>query len=191
MEADWEFEIGGDAPVMEPCWAGFVDLRTAPDRVREIIEAQQLPGLAEALVRLNAEGSPFWTSKCDVFRPEEIDADELEAQADETVHRVACYIDLLPRSDHVWNLPLKAERACKQLCTRLRGILLRCCRVDLVIRRAVVGDRNDLGATAYLTACGRTELEARARLGECLAASAEIAGAVPEGSREGRTGARK
>ena len=31
MEADWEFEVGGDAPVIEALWAGFVDLRSQPD----------------------------------------------------------------------------------------------------------------------------------------------------------------
>jgi hypothetical protein len=191
MEADWEFEVGRDAPMMEACWTGFVDLRAAPDRVGEIGETRGLPGLANALVRLNAEGSSFWTSKCDVFQPEEIDADEVDAQADETDHRAACYIDLLLRSDQVWNLPLEAEHDCKQLCTRLRRIPLRCCRVDLVIRRAVVGDWNGLGATAYFTACGRTELEASERLAECLAAFAETAASVPESSGESGAGARK
>ena len=191
MEADWEFEIGGDAPVMEGCWAGFVDLRTAPDRVGEIVETRRLPGLADALVRLNAEGSSFWTSKCDVFQPKEIDADELVAQADETDHRIACYIDLLLRSDQAWNVPLKAEGDCKQLCTLLRGIPLRCCRVDLVIRRAVVEGVNELGATAYFTACGRTEPDAGARLAECLAAFADLAVWASESSGESGAGARK
>lgn len=191
MEADWEFEIGSGAPVMEPRWAGFVDLRTAPYRVGEIVETRGLSGLAEALVRLNAEGSQFWTSKCDVFRPEEIDADELGAQADETGHRIACYIDLLPRNDQSWRVPFKAERDCKEICTRLRSIPLRRCRVDLVIRRAVVEDVNEFGVTAYFTACGRTEQEARARLAACLAAFAEIAVAVPESREESGAGARK
>ena len=30
MEADWELEIGGDAPVIEAHWTGFVDLRADP-----------------------------------------------------------------------------------------------------------------------------------------------------------------
>ena len=27
MEADWEFEVGGEAPVIEASWEGFIDLR--------------------------------------------------------------------------------------------------------------------------------------------------------------------
>ena len=189
MEADWEFDIGGDAPVIDALWTGFIDLGTAPLRVGEINETQGQPGLAEALVRLNAEDAPFWTSKSDVFRPEEMDADELEAHADETHHRAACYIDLLKRKP-VWNFPLEAERDCKQLCKRLREIPLRCCRVDLVIRRAVIGDVNSLGATAYFTACGGTELQARTTLAECLSAFSDVAAPPPEAVRSG-TGSRK
>ncbi len=32
MEADWEFEVGGDAPVIEAHWPGFVDLRQNPEQ---------------------------------------------------------------------------------------------------------------------------------------------------------------
>src|SRR4051812_38986462 len=53
MEADWEFEIGGDAPVIEANWKGFVDLCAHPERVSELTECGELPALAEALVRLN------------------------------------------------------------------------------------------------------------------------------------------
>ena len=39
MEADWEFEVGGDAPVIEACWEGFIDLRKTPERARQLPEA--------------------------------------------------------------------------------------------------------------------------------------------------------
>lgn len=175
MEADWEIGIGGDAPVIDADWPGFVDLTASPERVNEITETQLQPGLAEALVLLNAANSPVWTSKTDVFVPEAVDPDELDAPHNAAIHAVACYIDLLTRSDQVWNLLSQAEHACRQLCFRLRTIPLRCCRVDLVIRRAIVAGRNDLGTTVYLTACGRTPMDAKARMSECLSA---FAGAV-------------
>jgi hypothetical protein len=70
MEADWEFEVGGDAtvpeaPIIDACWSGFVDLQSAPERARLLPEASQFPALADALVKLNGVGSPVWTSKCD------------------------------------------------------------------------------------------------------------------------------
>ena len=173
MEADWEIEIGGDAPVIDADWPEFVDLGRSPARVSEIAEARLQPGLAEALVRLNAAPSPVRTCKTDVFVPEQVDPDELDAPHETANHAVACYIDLLMRSDQVWNTPPEAERACKQLCTRLRAIPLRRCRVDLVIRRAIVAGANDLGVTVYLTACGQTLMDAKTRLQECLSAFAD------------------
>jgi len=70
MEADWEVEIGGGAPIIDACWDGLVHLQTAPERAAELPEAADLPRLAEALVRLNAPRSPVWTSKCDVWPPQ-------------------------------------------------------------------------------------------------------------------------
>jgi len=169
MEADWEFDIGGDAPVIDAHWTGFVDLRAAPNRAGNLPEARQLPGLADALVRLNAANSPVWTSKTDVFMPEQIDPDEVDAADAEAAHAIACYVDILRRCDRQWDSPLKAEVACRELCARLGDMPLRRCRVDVVVRRAHIGpDPSDLGVTAYLTACGETESEAKSRLAECL-----------------------
>lgn len=171
MEADWEFEIGGDAPVIVTHWPGFVDLRVDPNRSFELAEARQLHGLADVLAQLNGMDSPVWTCKTDVFDPGPVDPNELEATGDETKHVIACYVDLLMRSDQQWNSPLKAERACRVLCARLRNIPLKRCRVDLVVRRAhIEPDLNDLGATAYFTASGLFESDAKSRLTECLAA---------------------
>ncbi|WP_348264806.1 hypothetical protein P8935_09765 [Telmatobacter sp. DSM 110680] len=186
MEADWEFEIGNDAPIIEAHWAGFVDLRVEPARASQLAETQQLPGLAEALERLNAINSPVWTCKTDVFVPGHIDPDELDAAGEESSHSIACYVDLLMRSDQQWNLPFKAERSCKVLCAQLRNIPLRCCRIDLIVRQAhIESDLNDLGATAYLSACGSTESGARLQLTECLSQFAKLL--VPEPKRDSRT----
>jgi hypothetical protein len=179
MEADWEFEIGGDAPVIEPRWQGFVDLRADPTRASDLAEALQLPALADALVRLNATGSPVWTCKTDVFMPDQIDPDELDAAGAEAAYAIACYVDLLTRGDRQWD-PIKAEVACRKLCARLRDIPLRRCRVDMIIRRARIRpDENDLGVTAYLTACGETESDAKSRLAECLSLFSQAIVPVP------------
>jgi hypothetical protein len=157
MEADWEIEIGGDAPVIEAQWEGFVDLRKRPDRAHSLAEEEQLPGLAEVLIRLNAPESPVWTSKCDVWGVSEFDPDELDASQDAALRGIASYIDVLSRSEQSWLHLDKAKAACEAICARLRAVPFRCCRVDLVIRRATMeGDRDNLGITAYLTACGAT-----------------------------------
>jgi hypothetical protein len=180
MEADWEFEIGGDAPVIEPHWQGFVDLRADPRRAVDLAEALLLPGLADALMRLNATGSPVWTCKTDVFVPGPIDPGELDAAAAEASHAIACYVDLLMRSDLQWDLPRDTEIACRELCARLRDIPLRRCRVDMVIRRAHIDpDAHGLGVTTYFTACGETESDAKSRLAECLSLFSQAIVPVP------------
>lgn len=182
MEADWEFEIGADAPVIEPRWPGFVDLRAQPELAARLPEAVVFPALAQALARLNAHASPFWTSKCDFFpslTAAEFDAGELDASSADAVHAAACYIDLLPSSGLEWGHPDRAAEECKRICARLRSIPLRCCRADLVIRRVssppafAAPDHVDLGITAYLTAGGATHQDAAAVLSGALAVWAD------------------
>jgi hypothetical protein len=185
MEADWEFEVGGDAPVIEACWPGFVDLRWTPRsardlpaRVRRLPEVIHLPALAAVLERLNSQSSPVWTSKCDfwpVLGAEEFDADELDAPAGCSAHAMGCYVDLLPRSDQQWPSSGMVEAACKELCARLRVVPLRCCRVDLIVRRAQIApDSMGTGITAYITAGGTTAGEARSALETALATFADV-----------------
>jgi hypothetical protein len=198
MEADWEFELGSGAPIIDAEWEGRVDLTAHPERARELPEAAEFPdianALAYALVRLNAADSPVWTAKCDVWivDPEEthLDADDLGAPPQSLAAARACYIDLLPRAPRQWDAPsvpdelapdelAAASRDCVALCAMLQPIPLRCCRADLVIRRAVLRDGADmLGVTAYLTACGPTDVAA----GETLAQALHVfADSVSEG----------
>ena len=174
MEADWEFEVGPDAagstaPVIEAAWAGFVDLERNPESARNLPEAAQLPGLAEALIRLNDAASPVWTSKCDVWPSIEagdFDPDELDAPPNSSAHATGCYIDLLPRAGRQWREPETAAARCREVCGFLHKVPLRCCRADLVIRRAIItanpSDQEPeiLGVTAYLTACGTSQAAA-------------------------------
>ena len=169
MEADWEAEIGKEAPVIDASWPGFVDLRVAPERAAQLPEAQQLPALADALVRLNAPCSPVWTAKSDVWDPDEFDPDELDAPADAGTYAIACYIDLLPRTDQQWPTPADAIAAAKAISARITPVVLRSCRADLVLRRAFIAPaRPDLGITAYLTAIGSTRMEAVSTLAAAL-----------------------
>ena len=134
-----------------------------------------MPELAAALAQLNTDNSPVWTSKTDVFVFDQIDFDELDAKREEAAHAIACYVDLLPRSKQQWVLPAQAEADCKLICAKLRSSRLSRCRADLVIRRAVIAsDSHGLGVTAYLTACGATQDDAKLRLAECLAMFAGI-----------------
>jgi hypothetical protein len=183
MEADWELEIGGDAPIIDACWEGLIDVRSTPERASLFPEARQLPGLAEALVQLNAPLSSFWTSKCDVWFPDKFDRDELDAYPEEGNTALACYIDLLPRTTREWSVE-EAIAACTAICARLRSFPLRCCRADLIVRSAcVMQHRRDLGVTAYLTACGSTPEQAQATLQTALSCFAQAVLPPPSPSR--------
>ena len=132
-------------------------------------ESKQLAGLSEALIQLNSGASPVWTAKCDVWRPEEFAWDEMEANAEEGKCAIACYVDLLPRTNRQWPSIEQTVAACRSLCARLRETRLRCCRADLIVRGALIGpDPMTLGITAYLTACGATLEDASAVLASAL-----------------------
>jgi len=185
LEADWGFEVGGDAPVIDALWPGFIDLRWTPQRANDmrariisLPESAQLPGLATTLEMLNAENSPVWTSKCDFWpdlQADEFDPDELDAPAGHFAHASGCYIDLLPKGDLQWTIPQTAAASCSQLCVGMHAIALRCCRLDLVVRRSlIVPYHMDFGITAYFTACGSTGGNAVQTLEEALAAFAGV-----------------
>jgi hypothetical protein len=179
MEADWEVEIGGGAPVIEFDWPGFIDLRTHPDRIVEIGEAADFPPLGALLLALNApERSPLWTSKCDLWEPEPA--------------TIACYIDLLPLEGKVFAKWQQAEIFCRKYVARLELISLPECSPDrnsessqdrsivLVIRQAVAGSTEGFGITAYLSAKGREQADAAAALvGVMTAFSGALPAAAP------------
>lgn len=157
MEADWEVEIGGGAPVIDAHWPGFIDLRAFPDRISEIAEAREFQPLANLLLRLNSNRSPLWTSKCDMWRPAE--------------GRLACYIDLLPRDGSVFAEWKQAEAFCRDLIVRLRTAASPASSTvplgqlhfvndhteglegsaTLVIREALLEDSQGFGITAYFS----------------------------------------
>ena len=174
MEADWEVELGGAARVIEPDWAGFVDLRSSPGLVQKLAEVSQLPPLAEVLIRLNSLDSPIWTSKCDVWVVTDFDPDELDASPEYARYALACYLDLVPGSNRQWPTSQAIIDWCTTICKRLRVFPLRRCRTDLIVRHAVhSSQRLDFGVTAYLTACGPTPDAAHATLSAVLSAFAD------------------
>jgi hypothetical protein len=187
MEADWEFELGPDAegfaaPVIETQWAGFVDIQRYPERAGDLPESVLFPALGATLIQLNANDSLVWTSKCDYWpnlEANEFDPDELDAPPGSTAHAMGCFIDVIPKKDQQWDLPEMAEKACKRICGLLNTVPVRCCRADLVIRRAFISpDRMDLGITAYLTSCGESVAEAKRTLEAALAAFTDALGAT-------------
>jgi len=160
MEADWEVEVGGGAPVIEALWAGYVDLRQSPERVEEIAEATAFPALGRLLLALNGADSPVWTAKCDVWEPEEAELGAVELESRERVAQVvalprcalACYVDLLPREGNVFAQWKQAEDFCREWVARLAAFTLPGCSANLIVRQAIAGEAEGFGITAYLSA---------------------------------------
>jgi len=183
MESDWEIELGAEAPVIDAAWSGWVDLRANPARIAELPEAADFPALAAALLALNALASPLWTAKCDLWPvddPGELDPDELGATPEECAAALACYIDCLPLATGLFPTLASGEAWLRAAVAGLRRIESPNCRADLILRRAVTATEEGFGVTAYLTACGATEAEARSELGRSLATFAQVAGDTPQ-----------
>jgi hypothetical protein len=181
LQADWEIEIGGDAPVIDASWPGFMDLRNRPGRAAALPEVRLLPQLAPALVHLNTPHSPFFTAKCDVWPLDQIDPLEFEASSESSSFALACYIDMVPRDPELWPRHEQAIAWCEGLCARLHVATLPNCRADLILRRAIVApDRHTYGLTAYLSACGARAEAAHTQLAAALAAFVDaVASADP------------
>ena len=171
MDADWEVEVGGGAPVIEAFWPGFVDLRRSPERLGEIAEAAAFPALADLLRALNGSASPLWTAKCDVWEP----AGTPDAAAGQTAG-LACYVDLLPVEGQVFAQWTQAEGFCRAWIARLAPLPLPDCGLELIVRQALAGAVEGFGVTAYLSGTGRDRSAAAEALSAALVA---FAGAVP------------
>ncbi len=177
MEADWEIEIGGGAPVIEALWPGFVDLRQQPERLAEITEAASFPPLAGLLRALNDASSPVWTAKCDLWETELAEADEagLSSAAAATLEptTVACYIDLLPRAGQVFAQWQQAKAFCCACIAHLAQSALPGCHAELIVRQAVAGVAEGFGVTAYLSGAGNDLPAASEALAAALNAFAD------------------
>ena len=175
MEADWEIEVGGGAPVIDALWSGFVDLRQAPERIEELSEALAFAPLAKFLVRVNGAASSLWSSKCDVWEPAveaEADPDRIEPAVDSiepicskagarttgVSAGLACYIDLLPRRNLLFTQWEEAESFCRTCVERLESVDLLVGQVDLIVRQAIAGETEGFGITAYVSVVGTAPL---------------------------------
>jgi hypothetical protein len=177
MEADWEVEIGGSAPVIEADWSGFVELHNHPECIGKIVEAATFPALASLLLVLNAPESPVWTAKCNLWEPESA--------------ALAAYIDILPREGIVFGDWQQAEAICREYVGRLEALALpECesdCRIDLVIRQAHASGAEGFGITAYLSTKGAAREESRTAMAVLMAG---FANALPRRKPPETTGSK-
>ena len=177
MEADWSVEIGKDLPVIVAPWEGFVDLRHDAAAVNRIAEADGNPALIDALTKLNASGSPVFTSKCDFWTltADEIDPFEFDATSEEAQGGIACYLDMLARDPLLYaSFPLH-ESWVRSVTFALRECCQPQVRVEFVVRPAVTENTGEgYGITLYVWACAAREVSIKERFRAALQTATDI-----------------
>ena len=182
MEADWSVELTAADPVIAVPWEApgesfrFVDLRENPQAIDEIEEARREPALHSALLALNSASSQIWTAKCGTWitgsqdkdqidQIDQIDRWEMEAGPGEAEFGAGCYIDILLRDQGSFAVQ---ERWIHVLTGKLRGVELRCARIELVLRAATVRGIAGFGVTCFVQGCGASAELAGSRWAEAL-----------------------
>lgn len=127
MDADFSVELGADDDALEFPWLSpdghcrYYDLKSQPDLLLYISEAQEYEELGRYLATVNSEASEFLTAKCDVWMDEELSPAEdiYEAKV-----KFGCYVDhLFVKSDNSAEDRRFSFERHEQLAERLVGLL--------------------------------------------------------------------
>lgn len=181
MLTEWSAECAADDPLIEVPWSSpdgalsWIDLRTDPDAVDEITEADEHPSLLSALRALNASRSPVFTSKCDVWP---MDTDELEVmradlllEEDVAADGLTSYIDLVFSDRATFASRHQAEQMMHRIDRIARDLPHSLAKLELVLRPSVIdidSVREGYGITMYVKGVGVDTGEASDRWSAAL-----------------------
>ncbi len=181
MLMEWSTACGVDDPVLVVPWSSpdgslrWVDLRSDPDALDEIAEADEHPPLLAALRALNAPRSPVFTTKCDAWG---MDAEELEAVRDDLLvdpdvatAGMTCYIDLLWRERPVFVSRHRTAQVLYRMERLANDLPHSLAKVEAVLRPAVLDLETvseGFALTLYVKGVGVDVEEAEQRWGEAL-----------------------
>ena len=172
MEADWSAEIGGDAPVIDTGWPGWVDLASDAASVDLLSEVRSFSPLGTALRTLLHSCAILRSTKCDFWMDDlASEAADPDAQCpeDESCHRLAaCYVDLLPQHLAAWTQFVTVERWTRAFVSSLRPEHCPHARAEIILREASSPPVSGFGISLYLRGCGTTDASARAALERAL-----------------------
>jgi hypothetical protein len=151
MLSEWSVECAADDPVLVVPWSDpsdeagvrrFIDLRENPYDLDHLPEVEQHPPLMHALRALNAARSPVFTAKCDAWR---LDAEELEqlrlnldVMVEEAPAGFASYIDLIWRERSIFASFHQQEQMLHRLTRHATLREYSYAMLDCVIRPAMV-----------------------------------------------------
>ncbi|HLY98893.1 MAG TPA: hypothetical protein VKT33_07485 [Candidatus Angelobacter sp.] len=174
MQADYSVELGADDPALELPWQSedgslrYFDLRSQPELVLNITEAQNNPDLTAFLTRMNAADFPLQTAKCDTWFSQDITPEEEIFGAH---GKFAGYIDLIFVAGSSRISFEHHEWLCRTVCELLRRVPEMSGSVEFVIRRCYYHQKEAMQAgeehtsgfcvTACVTGFEDSEDEAR------------------------------
>lgn len=181
MLTEWSAECAANDPLIEVPWSSpdgalrWIDLRSDPDAVDEITEADEYPSLISSLRALNASRSPVFTSKCDVWA---MDADELDAmradlllEEDVASDGIVSYIDIVFSDRTTFASRHQAEQMMHRIDRLARDLPHSLAKLELVLRPSVIdldGVREGYGITMYVKGTGVDAGEASDRWSAAL-----------------------
>lgn len=173
VQADFSVELSADDPTLQLPWSSsdprvqYYDLRSHPELLPQIVEAQDNEPLAEFLGAINSPQSLLQTAKCDTWSTQQMDADDEIFGADV---KYESYIDLAPVADG----PRYSFAEIEDLGRKIARLLQRAPEIlaaaDFVVRRCYYRDesqpdpgREGFYFTFYLSGYGEEEQQARER----------------------------
>ncbi len=187
MLMEWSTECGLEDPVLVVPWNSpegevqWVDLRTDPDAMDHIAEADEHPPLLAALRALNAARSPVFTAKCDVWgmTAEELEAvrDDLLLEPEVAVAGTSCYIDLLWRERAVFASQHRTAQVLHRMDRLANELPHSLAKLEAVLRPAVVdleAVSEGFAITLYVKGVGVDMAEAEVRWAAALADTVAI-----------------
>lgn len=176
MDADFSVELGAEDPTLDFPWEApgtplrFFDIKSEPDLLRFVDEAEQYRELRDFLLATNSQSSMFHTAKCDVWTVEELDPSE---DIYDGSQKLASYVDLvLAATDGLRTSFPAHEKLAKRIVELLGKAPELSAAAEFVVRRCYFREEAAVDSgfyiTFYLSGYGADAEEARQRWGIAL-----------------------
>ncbi len=173
VQAEFSVELGAGDPTLQIPWSSsdprvqYYDLRSHPELLPRITEAQDNEALAQFLAAVNSPQSLLQTAKCDTWSSQQMDVeDEVFAAA----VKYESYIDLVPAADGLRYSFAGIEDLGRKIARLLQRAPEIPAAADFVVRRCYFQEeassppgREGFYLTFYLSGYGEHEDQARER----------------------------
>ncbi len=162
MLAEFDVEIGGDAPTLAVPWSSgdgsssFVDLSENLALIDQIPETRD-SAWREALLQLNAPASHYMTAKCDLWTTQELSGEE---EIFEARWKHGSYLDLLRRELEERREFAPCELAMRRWVRELRSLEPDNASVAIVLRACEVWGHPGHYWTLFISGYGETGIAA-------------------------------